>query len=467
MTISVLGIDLGMSGARAAVVDEAGRLRGRGRAAHPAAGQVDERVERDPTVWIEDVLAASRGALAEAGRPRIEAIGVAALGPCPVLIDAHRQPVGPSPLFSIDSRAQSQRRRLVDRCGLADDAVGQDHVIPWLLWMKENEAARFERAACVVDATGFIVAQLTGRTTMDPITARDHRLPDLDQPVPLPEILPADRFAGGLLPEVAATLGLAAGTPVTVGTYDSYVDVAGAGVATPGEACLLLGTTLIVGRVTADCPAADGLRATPHLGEGWFFGGWTSAAGTVLTWAREVFGADAEAAARDLAPGAGGLVALPYLAGERAPIWDPFARGATLGLTLGTSKAELSRAMLDAVVMSGLDLANRLGEAAGFPERWRASGGGIRHPAWAQAMCDALGRPVEIVAHAGEAVAPALLALRALGHGTGPQIERVLAPDAARHARYARLYPIYRELYPRLADAMHSLGDIAAEKEDS
>ncbi|MGE0118408.1 MAG: FGGY-family carbohydrate kinase [Dongiaceae bacterium] len=469
MTVAVLGIDLGMSGARAAVIDGAGKLLGRGRARHPASGQVDDRIERDPMDWIGEVFAAARAALADAGRPRVEAIGIGALGPCPVLLDADLEPVGPAPLFSIDSRAQPQRRRLIDSLGLADDDVGQDHVVPRLLWMQENEPARFGRAVRVVDAAGFVVARLTGRAAIDPITARDHRLPDLESPVPLPEILPADRIAGGLVPDAAAQLGLSAGTPVTVGTYDSYVDIAGAGVATSGDACMLLGTTLILGRVTAERHAAAGLRATPHLGEGWFFGGWTSAAGTVLNWARDVFGEAAEAAARDLAPGAGGLVALPYLAGERAPIWDPFARGAALGLTLGTSKPELYRAMLDAVVLSGLDLATRLGEVAGLPDCWRAGGGGTRHPAWAQAMCDALGRPVEIVAHAGEAVPPALLALRALGRGAEPQIARTLLPDAGRHARYGRLYPIYRDLYPRLADAMHALGRFAEEtaKEDS
>jgi xylulokinase len=463
----VLGIDLGLSGARAAVLDDSGRLLGRGRVDHRPGGQVDDRIERDPGVWIDDVVAAARCALGDAGHPDIAAIGIGALGPCPVLLDDDLQPLGPAPLFSIDGRAQPQRRQLIDSLGLDETVVGQDHVVPRLHWMREHEPARFARATRVVDATGFLVAMLTKRAVMDPITVQDHLLPGVAEPVALPELLPPDSIAGGLQTDVAARLGLPPGIPVTVGTYDSYVDIAGAGAVAAGDACMLLGTTLIVGRVTAEGVAADGLRCVPYFGEACFLGGWTSAAGSVLSWSTRIFGEAAANEGARLPPGAGGLVALPYFAGERAPIWDTEARGALLGMTLDTTGAELCRALLDAVVLSGLDLATRLGEAIGLPEVWRAAGGGTRQPAWAQAMCDAVGRPVEIVAHAGEAAAAAHLALRALGRPVAPRIERVLQPDMKRHKRYAALYPIYRGLYPQLLSSMHESGRLPANKEES
>lgn len=467
MTVSVLGIDLGMSGARAAVIDGAGNLLGRGRAAHRPNGQVDDRIERDPAGWVEDVVAAARVALEQAGHPHVAAIGIGALGPCPVLLDEDLQPLGPAPLFSIDGRAQPQRRRLLEKLGIADDAISPDHAIPRLLWMQEHEPARFRRAFRVVDAAGYLVAALTGRPVMDPATACEHVLEGIDPPVPLPEVLPADSIAGGLLPATAERLGLPAGTPVTVGAYDSYVDIAGSGATRIGDACMLLGTTLVVGRAVAGDIAAEGLCCTRYLGEGVLLGGWTSAAGTTLNWATAIYGEDAALAAAHLLPGAGGLVALPYMSGERAPVWDAAARGVVLGATLATTRAELHRAMLDGVVLSGLDLVTRLGVVAGLPDVWRASGGGTRHPLWAQAMCDAIGRPIEIVTHAGEAVAPAQLALRALGRGAEPGIERVLQPDPRRQARYAKLYSIYSGLYGPLASSMHELGRLAAEEEES
>lgn len=466
MSVHVLGIDVGLSGARAAVVDGAGRLRGRGRVRHEPSRHVDERFERDPLGWAEEAIGAARLALADAGHPAIEAIGIGALGPCPVLLDESLQPLGSAPLFSIDPRAETIRQRLMHSLALADDVLGPDHVVPRLLWWQEQENERVGRAAWVVDATGFIVAQFTGRPVMDPITARDHLLPGFTPPVPVPTPQPAHAVAGGLLPHVAERLGLPVGIPVTVGAYDSYVDIAGAGASAEGDACMLLGTTLVLGCIVADCTAADGLRCTPHLGEGWLLGGWTSAAGALLSWAAELVGGDDWQAVEDLTPGSGGMLVLPYFAGERAPVWDPHARGVVVGATLGATREQTRRALLDGVVLSGLDLVERIDRLAGPAQSWRASGGGARSPAWAQAMCDALGRPVDIVAHAGEALPAGLLALRALDHNVRPALDRHLTPNARRTARYAELLPIYRTLYPALAETMHRLGRIAAEEVD-
>src|SRR5690606_37616835 len=132
----------------------------------------------------------------------------------------------------------------------------------------------------------------------------------------------------------------------------------------------------------------------------WLLGGWTSAAGALLSWAAELVGGDDWQAVEDLTPGSGGMLVLPYFAGERAPVGDPHARGVVVGATLGATREQTRRALLDGVVLSGLDLVERIDRLAGPAQSWRASGGGARDPAWAQAMCDALGRPVDIVAHA-------------------------------------------------------------------
>ena len=93
--------------------------------------------------------------------------------------------------------------------------------------------------------------------------------------------------------------------------------------------------------------------------------------------------------------------------------------------------------------------------------RWRLGGGAVRNGALAQGLCDALGRPLESLAEAGAAIAPALLAFRAIGHRVDPRIERVLQPDPGRHERYENLYRIYRGLYPALAASMHELARLS------
>ena len=138
-----------------------------------------------------------------------------------------------------------------------------------------------------------------------------------------------------------------------------------------------------------------------------------------------------------LQPGAGGLLALPYLAGERTPVNDPGATGAVVGLTYSTTPDELRRAFLDSVALSALDHADRLREHGIDPARWRVAGGATRNEALLRACCDALGRPLELMPGAGAALGPAALALRADGVRWQPAPERVVEPDAARSARFA------------------------------
>ncbi len=463
MSLPALGIDLGLSGARAAVVGEDGRLLGRGRVAGAPYRHDDGRAERMPADWLEEAIAAASQALQEAGCSQLAAIGVGALGPCPILLDAEGRALAPAPLFSLDPRAEGHRLALAAARGLGQDALGPDHALPKLLWWREHEPALIERAACVVDVTGYLVARLTGKPVMDPITAGDYKVTGIELPVPIPDPLPADSIAGGLLPEVAARLGVEAGVPVAVGSYDSFVDVAGTGTLHPGDACIILGSTMVMGSVIDKPVAAPEMRASLHLGQGWFLSGWTSASGSLLSWAQEILGFVPGEILEALPPGAGGLLLLPYFAGERAPVWDPAARGAILGLTLASTRAEIARAAIDGIALSARDLAVRL-EGASI-RRWRLAGGGARNGAMAQALCDAIGGPLEILAEAGEALAPALLGFRALGRPIEPRIERVIAPDAGRRARYEELYRIYRGLYPALAASMHALGKLAVQKE--
>jgi xylulokinase len=457
MTGCYLGIDLGISGARTAVVDGSGNLVGRGRSARRSGANRQFEYERDPLDWSLQVADACRQAARDAGHPRIEAIGIGALGPCPVLLDRELRPLGPSPLFSIDGRAEPTRLALQREHGLTEEEFGPDHVIAQLHWIRQQEPERFAKAAWCVDAAGYLVSDLTGMLVMDPITLLDHTVAGLQSPLPVPPVRAADEIAGGLTEAAAQRLGLPAGIPVTVGTYDSYVDVAGSGATRVGEACMLLGSTLIMGRVVEAQQCGEGLRLTPHIGRGSFLGGWTSSCGSLIDWAQRIYGVAACAAAEDLPPGADGLVMLPYLAGERAPIWDRNARGAIVGLSLHNDAAHLARAALDAVALSAMDLARRVATLTGPVGSFRVNGGGARNRGLVQAIADATATPLEIVAHAGEAYAPAWLAARAVGKRLEPGLDRIVKPEPERSRRYEQLLEIYRDLYPRLAPIMHSL----------
>jgi len=441
MPRSALGIDVGLTGVRAAVLSEDGRLLGAARrAVEPVLSP--GRAEGDPRAWLAASLGAGREALGARG---VDAVGVAALGSAPILVDAELEPLTPALLFSLDTRAEDEVARL---------GVTHDHALPKLLWWQEHEPELFARAAWALDATGFLIARLTDVPAMDTITRTDYDVRGVLPPVRLPKALDPLAVAGGLTEAAAAELGLTTGTPVVAGTYDSFADVAGVGVRRPGDACVILGSTLIIGRVTEEPVAIEGLAVARYPGEGVLVGGWTAAAGSAISWFEREFGA---VDVSSLDPGAGGLVALPYLAGERTPVWDPSARGLLLGLTLSTTHEQAYRAIVDSVALSALDHAKRL-EAAGLaPEFWLAGGGGTRHEAWLRATCDALGAPLAVAAHAGEAIGPAVLALRAIGAEPKLESVREVNPDPSRHERFERLYGVYRDLHPALAAAMREL----------
>jgi xylulokinase len=148
---------------------------------------------------------------------------------------------------------------------------------------------------------------------------------------------------------------------------------------------------------------------------------------------------------------------LPYFAGERTPVWDAQSSGVVVGLSLETGGAELHRALVDGIALSARDHVERMKEVGLEPSRWRTSGGGTHDEAWLRATCDALGAPLDVVEHAGSAVGPAVLALRAMGVDVTLPVVREIEPDPARSARFDDLYVAYRELYPATAPVMHRL----------
>lgn len=445
---AVLGIDVGLSGVRAAVMREDGCVVARARA--PLSARFEMGIaEHEAGDWVRGALDAGGRAVREA-EATVSGVAVSALGPAPVLVDRDGNAMAPVPLFGLDRRADPWRARL---------GTGPDHAAPTLLRWHEIEPELARRARTVLDAAGFVVRWFTGVDAMDRITASSYRWDGIDLPVEVPVPTEPDAVAGPLCEPAASALAVPEGTPVAVGTIDCFADLWACGVERPGQGAILLGSTLIVYAVADRAPVVAGLETTSHIGAGWLVGGSTASAGLALDWTAEVLGDPVRLAERaaELEPGHDGMMALPYLAGERTPIGDPDARGVLAGFSLATRPEHLYRAMIDGVALTALDHALRLEEAGLVPDRFRVAGGGVLNGGWLTASCDAVGRPFDVMPDAGEAVGAAILAFRMLGRRVSREPEHVIEPDAGRHERYRELMALSQELWRASAASIHAL----------
>jgi xylulokinase len=297
----------------------------------------------------------------------------------------------------------------------------------------------------------------------------------------LPSGIAVGAVLGPLRADVAAALGLPPGTQVIAGTNDGAATILGSGLRTPGEAVDVGGASGGIA-ILADRPLdLPGIYCAPSLlPERWILGGAMMAIGASLDWLRvDVLGnrwpiEELFAQAADTPPGALGLVFLPYLAGERSPIWDDAARGAFVGLGLGQSRGHLVRAVLEGGALALRHVAAPIVEAGFAITDLRLAGRPARSGLWAQIKADVLGVPTiePTVAEAGVLGAATLAAVgagrfddldSAIGAMRGDR--QVWQPRSETRATYDALFATYRGLYPALRDTYAGVAGIRAMSE--
>lgn len=487
----VLGIDIGTSSTKAVLADAVGRVIRTASVEHGLSSPRPGWMEQDAdAVWWADAVRTGRIAVGAEGAS-VRAVCATGLGPCIVPSGQDGGPLRPAILYGIDSRAGGQIDELnrafgedaiVERCGspLSTQAVG-----PKALWIQESEPAVWDRAVRVHDASSWITWRLSGAYVLDHHSAsqwvpmydirRRCWIPDWFERcapgVQPPALAWPGEAVGRLRPDAAAAIGLPAGTPVVCGTIDAWAEAESAGVDEPGDLMLMYGTTFFLVCVTGSLIRHPALWTTNGVRAGvTSLAGGLATSGSVTAWLRDLSGLEYEhlTALAEAAPvGAGGLIVLPYFAGERTPIADPDARGLIVGLTLAHGIGEVYRAVLEGTAFAVRHNVETL-EAAGAPiRRLVAVGGGTRHPLWSQIVSDVLGRVQEVPeVTLGAAYGAARLA--ATGIGLASPTERwartasIVEPRAELLRRYDDLYAIYRSLYPATSGAMHALARVQA-----
>jgi xylulokinase len=488
-----LGLDVGTSGVKAALVDEKGAVKGSATAAHPILTPHPGWAEQKPETWWKSAVAAIKQALktTKVKPSQVASIGLSGQMHSSVFLDRTNAVIRPALLWC-DGRTTQECREITARIGerqlrewVSNPAL-EGFTLPKVLWLKKNEPAAFDRLAKVVLPKDYIRYQLTDQLATEPSDASATLMYDTanrrwSQPMMeaiglemslLPEVGGSAEVLGWVSAKAAKATGLTAGTPVVGGGADNACGAVGVGLVSPGEAVASWGTSGTVLTPTASPMVDPGMRAHTFchaVPDTWYLMGVMLTAGGAFAWHKRELAKEIASKknvnellnreAVKIAPGAGGLTFLPYLQGERTPHRDASARGAFVGLSLAHTRAHMSRAVVEGICFGMRDSLSIIRDLAIQVDRVLVTGGGAQSPFIRKMQADVYGLPVvRVNREEGPAYGAALLgavgvnAFADVAAACRATLKR-LAPepsDLKIHEAYSGPYQRFKALYPAL-----------------
>jgi xylulokinase len=447
--------------------------------------------EQDPTDWKRALFDGTRRLLDQSGISP-GAVGVVSFsgtmnGALPV--DAAGEPLRPAILWA-DQRATAEAQLLADAHGTervyrcTGSRPGAAYTAAKLMWIKRHQPEVYARTHRVLQSKDYAAFLLSGVMVTDYSDASNTNLfdlarrtwasdliqaADLDEDK-LPPIHPSTTVIGRVTPPAAVQTGLLAGTPVVIGGGDGACATVGAGSVTPSDAYAYIGSSAWIA-VTAERPVYDPQMRTftlAHLDPRSYIPvGSMQCAGGSFDWLESLLRGGGEArlyddlgaAAGAAPPGAGGLLFLPHLMGERSPYWNPLARGALVGLSMAHGRPEVTRAVLEGVAFNLCSILDALGAKGSRTTAMRLIGGAARSQAWRQILADIFGLPILLPALPEQATSLGAAIAGGIGVGLYPdfgvahrfvQVNEAEQPNPSARARYDQIYPLFLETYRAL-----------------
>lgn len=495
MAAYLLGIDIGTSACKAAIFTPDGTAVAQSSAEYPVFYPHAGWAEQRPDDWWMKVCGAVRAALAQCGiQPgEIAGIGVDGQSWSAVAVDNDGAVLCNTPIWT-DTRARAECAEIT-ACvpeetlfALAGNPVQPSYTLPKILWYKNNMPGVYDSAAYILQSNSFIVYRLTGEATQDlsqgyGLNCFDMRKGAWDMDIAkalgirqtlLPPISPCHRIVGRVTHEAAALTGLEEGTPVVAGGLDAACGTLGAGVIEAGQTQeqggQAGGMSLCVSRYAADPRLILSYHVVPDR---WLLQGGTTGGGGTLKWLRETICPELsfqqmDELAGQVPAGSDGVLFLPYMAGERSPIWNPAASGVFFGLNYVKTRGHLIRAAMEGVAFSlrhNLEVAETAGTGA---QTLRSVGGSANSRVWTQLKADITGHAIEVpssdtAATLGSAILAGVGAgvYRSFQDACGQtvRVTRAHEPNLNLKTMYDGRYKAYRELYTRLMPMMQKAGE--------
>lgn len=506
----ILAHDLGTSGNKATLYRADGRLEASAVASYETRYPHPGWAEQDPEDWWRAVCRSTRDLLARsgAGADEVACVSFSAQMMGCLLVDAAGTPLRPMIIWA-DTRAARQEKRMLDTLGMetvyriTGHRASASYSAAKLLWVRENEPEVYAKAHKMLHAKDFIIHRLTGNFVTDYSDASGTNLFDirkkewsreicaaLDIPLPLlPETHPSADIAGTVTACAAQECGLLEGTPVVIGGGDGSCACVGAGVVAEGNTYCVLGSSSWISSASREPVYDDAMRTFNwvHLDPSLYTPcGTMQAAGVSYSWYRDTLCGEERRAAREAdasayslidaaawqtQPGAGGVVYLPYLLGERSPRWNHAARGAFIGLGVTTTKAELSRAVMEGVGYN-LKVILDILDARRPVESLTLIGGGAKGRLWLEILADIWQKPLEVPTYLEEATSLGAAVCGGVGVGLFADYTAVrrfnrtvetIRPNRANAGRYAALYEAFNRAYEALVPVYEQLAEYRAE----
>lgn len=504
----LLGMDCGTTNIKAIILGEDGTVVAEASRPSKFMNPGPNMQEQDANEWWSNTVEIFRSLTEQAGHDivkRIRGISVSSHTVTMLPVDAEGNPLRNAMTYQ-DNRSAEELHYIVDTIGFDRfvKIVGGQPAVAFLpnkiLWFKKHEPELYAKTACFLQASSFINYKLTGKMTMDIDQAtRTQCLDistmewskeigdvigvDLDEKLPKPRLV--DEIIGFVTEEAAKTTGLMEGVPVIAGCSDAMASMHATGMSRLGEAGESSGTTSLV-FVGSDVKSAPDIPVVTKPctidGMPWIFDAPIQTSGAALKWFIEKMAAEEVAYAKEhdlniytylneLAleskPGAGGLFFFPYLLGERAPLWNEYARGMFIGMGMDMKRSDLVRAVFEGTAFALRHVMETVKEAGATAELLRICGGGAKSRTWCQIKASMLNMPVYVMDDkSGDVpVGDALI----VGHKLGVfpeltkaaekivKVNEIIEPVEEWVEAYDKLYPYYVEMYKHLDTDLKSL----------
>lgn len=483
--MNVMVLNMGMKSIRSIIFNEKGKKLSS--SSKTITSEIDDiRVEQKPDEWWNKAIDVMSQSIRNAKIDNVDYITATTSASCLVCMDDLGQTLGDAIMVS-DKRATLEVDEISNAIGYqeAEDDTGikvsVSLMLPKILWLKKHKPDLFRRARYFLTPNDYIIYRLCGNVCTDELNAVKYHYSLSKDSYPLnlldsigisvdklPKVLPTGAEAGTIDPRVASEIGIRDDARVIVSSYDAICSFVGSGVSSEGEASDVSGTVTVFRMLSKKDKLLPSSRiyTTPFKqGNYNIIGGSNNLGGGLIEWVKQCYYAkeeypyevmEKEAAESDI--GARGIIFLPYLLGERAPIWNDNARGTFFGLERMHTRKDMTRAVFEAAAFIDRTMLEAIGETSADVTTVRISGGLARINLISKIKADVMGKKVIVLSEFETTASGAAMMVLNGQEGIdfkdlarGFAKDRITVyPDMDNHEKYNVVYELFKETYRAL-----------------